>query len=165
MADPPHRHLSWSWLTKVPLLACPPLSCQSKPSPNRDQEDPAKSLPCPTEASSPPCTGAGGTWGHSRCLAQLGAQQLLVNGAAQLLWVSNPRWVQLLLLKYSFSSRFKSKGELRDWEWGKFPNKQTLREGLSRARQWKEQDFKVPCKRGGCCSPYPAHTRTQSQGS
>lgn len=104
-------------------------------------------------------------WGHSRSLAQLRAQQLLVNGAAQLLWVSNPRWVQLLLLKYSFSSGFKSNGELRYWEGGKFPNKQTLRGGLSRARQWKEPDSKVPCKRGGCYALHPIGTRTWPQGS
>lgn len=95
--------------------------------------------------------------GHSRFLAQLRAQQLLVNGAAKLLWVSNPRWVQLLLLKYCFSSSFKSNGELRDWEGGKFPNKQTLREGLSQARQWKEPDSKVPCKRRLLHSPSHRH--------
>lgn len=67
----------------------------------------------PSEASSPPLWG-GGPRGHSRSPALCGAQQLLVNEAARLLWVSYPRWVQLLLLRYSFSSGFKSKGRLGD---------------------------------------------------
>lgn len=52
--------------------------------------------------------------GHSRSLAQHRDQKLLLSGAAQLLWVSYPGWVELLLLRYSFSSGFRSKGQLRD---------------------------------------------------
>lgn len=73
--------------------------------------------------------------------------------------------MQLLLLKYSFSSSFKCNGELTDWEGGKFLNKQTLREDLSQAKQWKEPDSKVPCERGGCYTPRPIGTRTWPQGS
>lgn len=118
----------------------------------------------PSEASSPPLWG-GGPRGHSRSSALCGAQQLLVNGAARLLWVSYPRWVQLLLLRYSFSSGFKSKGRLGDWGGGKFPNKQPSREGLSWARQYEEQDVKVPCARRGCRPPHPTGTGTWPQGS
>lgn len=143
-----------------PTYMSPPFFCHPSPlhiNRWRIQPNPSPAL----MRQQPPCSLGWGDWGHSRSLAQLRAQQVLVNGAAQLLWVSNPRWVQLL--KYSFSSSFKSNGELRDWEGGKFPNKQTLREGLSQARQWKEPDFKVPCKRGGCY--HPISTRTWPQGS
>lgn len=45
--------------------------------------------------------------------------------------------------------------ELRDWEGGKFPNKQTLREGLSLARQWKEPDSKFLVKEEVVMLPIP----------
>lgn len=138
----------------VPLIFLP-----SKPTPSQQVEDPAKSLPHPDEAAALLILGLGGY------------------GVTAGPWNSSEpsrSWSMELHNFYgfltpggyscSFSPSFKSNGEHRDWEGGKFPNKQTPREGLSQARQWKEPVSKVPCKRG-CYPPHPIGTRTWPQGS
>lgn len=137
--DHPDSHRSWPWLTTLTLLACPPHF--------------------PAIQTHSQSTG-GGCSQIPPLLLGLGGYGVTAGP-----WHSSEpsrSWSMELHNFYgfltpggyscscSFSSSFKSNGELRDWEGGKFPNKQTLREGLSQARQWKEPDPKVPCKRGGC---------------
>lgn len=43
-----------------PCLHVPPIFLPSKPTPNQQMEDPAKSLPCPDEAAAPLLLGLGG---------------------------------------------------------------------------------------------------------